>query len=290
MNLTTLNKAVAVFVIGGLALAWICVRGLTLIPTNLVLTNPVPANSLLKDSAVALGLIATILAICVGATIDAFTDVLRTFAERPWLHRAIENWLEKGKICVLLKPLRWPLWLFWPREQYKDYLEWNCHFERIFQKSGYRETSLVDTMSEEPKKDAPTDKDKEDRKREVNRKIAAGILLKHASPQQIEWLSSTYSTRILYSNVCVIVILTWSLECIYAIFSSSADRFSTSSLAIAFVFIVLVNLALWARMLDSHFYSYMLAFRFSFFHCQEEMAKAAAPPKPAGEAGAKPLP
>ena len=252
MRLTSLNKFVAVFLIGSLPLVWVFLR----------ICDDTQRN-FLSDYAFATGFAALIVAIFLGLAIDVLTDVfVRTPSETTWDHGRFAAWLRKPSTgCETI--LKWIAAWFWPQEEYRDYSVWRRRFKDIFERSSYALDEALQPSSD-------TQQGQTNLKNAGAFHItAAGIFLKHASRQQLDWLSATYANRILCSNLVVIITCIWVGEIVLSVLNK--EPFTRVILILSVVPLVFLNLALLGRTLDNHFYSYMIALRFASLHCREKM-------------------
>ena len=261
MRLTSLNKFIAVFLIGGLPLVWVFLR----------LCNK-DQRDFLADYAFAAGFAVLIVAIFLGTAIDVLTDIfVRTPAETSWKHEKFSAWLEEPSTGHK-KLFRWIVAWFWPRKEYGDYSIWKRRFSQVFERSAYvsDDASMFERRAKQIVDLSGKSAEEMGLENTTSTHItAAGIFLKHASKQQLDWLSATYANRILCSNLSVVITFIWLGELAFSIIND--ERGMLVALVLSIIPLIFLNLALLGRMLDNHFYSYMIALRFASLHCRERM-------------------
>jgi hypothetical protein len=255
MRLSALNKFIAVFLVGSVPTIWIALREIWFAGDS-ALHN---LSNLFEHGVVATSAAFVIVSIIIGTAVDALVDVF------------LRQWLEKRKRIEKFAPF------FGQRKEHKNLQRWATIFSEVFRESNYRLCPFeeIPTGKDEHATNTGPKGDPEEEKWELDKYTAAGIFLKHASQQQFEWLSSTYSNRILCTGFFLEISTIWIVESGLSVFSCvfqfHLEVFSWSFLMIALVIVLILDYAFISRSIESYLYSYTIGLRFSVLHCREKM-------------------
>ena len=255
MRLSALNKFIAVFFVGSVPTIWIALREIWFASDGAFYNF----SNLFEHGIVATSAAFVIVSVVIGTAVDALADVF------------LRQWLEKRKRIGKYAPF------FGQSRELNNLQKWAMIFSEVFSESSYRLGPIEEISTGKDEHATSTDPkgDPEEEKWELDKNTAAGIFLKHASQQQFEWLSSTYSNRILCTGFFLEISTIWIVESGLRVFSCVSqfhlEVFSWSFLTAALVVMLLLDYAFISRSIESYLYSYIIALRFSVLHCREKM-------------------